>query len=248
MRPCIVLLTLIASLSACNSTDSKPAAPKSTGPESTAPKSGASTPASQAAAPVLAEPIRIKKGAPLPWTGHDPAADLAKLAGRWRVKTDTNVIETWTISGATVKVEREGKAPETAQLSVPMPAWLAVTFSRADGRRDTRYAPFAITPDGIFLGRGTGGVRLGNTIIVPDVFGAIVHDGKTCTRYRRSLSGPTLRMRTAQTVPCTLNATQFTYQMPTKRPGATADEVKLMVKGDAVGDARFFGGRIVKQP
>lgn len=164
------------------------------------------------------------------YAGFDKAADLKALQGTWSVKHQFGQPRAvWTIAGEKLTwKDEEGTRETTIELEVP--GRLGVKKEDATYNFD-----YAITPDGVYIGQGGGGRKVGDTWWITDMHGVLTYDGKACQWFAQRMGDYRKPFEDPTPAQCSVadqdGAQVFSYQTP-----------KFMKEGEFEDHTRFVVG------
>ncbi|MCA9538545.1 MAG: hypothetical protein KC620_06635 [Myxococcales bacterium] len=236
MRGWLMLAVLALAVSGCKKDE---AAMPASGAKAEGAKAGEAAKAGEgekAAAPTkAAEPV--KPAGHAIWGTYDLAAELGKLAGKWKVKSSFGQKEpdTWQVEGDKVTITTAGGETKLGKLMMPMPGSLAVKEGDM-----TSYYGYARDGETLYIGLGTGGVKVGDSYFVGASRGVVAFDGTKCAYHAKKMGfgdGP-VEFEAPVDVQCSVQAAAdkgvLHYQVPRFMKEGEFDDKQIAIVGEAL--------------
>ena len=183
-----------------------------------------------------AEAAPAPKGHPV-WPDVDLAAELKRLEGKWKVKASFGQKEpdTWQLQGDKLTRTTAGGETKLAKVSMSMPGQLAVK----EGDMSSYYA-YARNGDDLWIGLGTGGVKVSDHYYVATDHGVVAFDGKTCAFHKKKMSfgGGPPEFEKPASVKCEVqkggDKAVFHYQVPKFMKKDELEDKQIVIVGTAL--------------
>lgn len=171
------------------------------------------------------------------WPDVDLAQELRLIQGTWKVRPSLGgkAEETWVVDGDQVTITGPDGAESLGKLAFPKPGEVAVKI----GSTTSKYA-YARDGEDVWIGLGTGGVRLGDHFYVGEDRGVVVMDGGRCHYHdeKRGFGGSELRFEEPVEVKCSYQEGKTKavvhYETPVFMKDDEREEHQAQVAGRAI--------------